>query len=274
MANSSNRRRGLADVVSLEAWRRGYRGTITKTGLYINVVFQNGRLGDSSDEVRFKLALKRAEVVVVIPAGEPAVVDVASVERDGPTKSVQKTETRRSKNAAGVNLVASGAIDPNIVTGSLSASSELAAERAREQTIEISESLDGITVVHSTNDKGDHRWTLTPSADKALLGKPWESKSPRLKIIDRREPDSKNLPPAVHVEVRCLREDLDISDITLRDESLIEKLKNAPGFRNRIIAAEALIRTRLFEERLLEPGADINDPRTKMVIAAIIVEGD
>lgn len=270
----SNRKRGLADVVSVEAWHKEFRGKIAKSDLHVDVVFMSGRIGGMlTDEVRFQLSLKRAEVVVILPVGEPAKVDPASVSRDTPLRKISARETTRLKKEAGAKAGLKGSLD--VVKPKLGATLDISAgmSAAKEKVVAIAETLGSITATHSRNDDGDHRWVLTPSVEAVLDGRPWASGSPRLKVMDTRTDRIKSLPPSIRVEVRCRREDLHITSIALKDDEKWSLIKLGPDHRNKIAAAEALIRTRLFEDGLLHAGADITDPYTQMTLVAVAAEG-
>jgi hypothetical protein len=135
----------------------------------------------------------------------------------------------------------------------LSASAELGAEASvsASERVEVTAMLQLIEVTQSMTPEGDYRWSLKPSKGTTLTGRPWDAEStPRLKIVDLRKDRSKGLPPAVRVEVRCRREDLEIKYIEIKSKNTWEAVKNRAGFRNRLAAAEAYIRDRLTKEGL------------------------
>lgn len=104
-----------------------------------------------------------------------------------------------------------------------------------------------------------------------LEGRPWDAnESPRLEIIDQRNNRHKGIPPTLRVEVRCRREDLEITEIDLKDSSVLEKAKNKIGFRNRLAAAEAYIRDRLAKEGLTIK--KFNDSFGEITLASTIAE--
>jgi hypothetical protein len=268
----SNRKRGLADVVTVEAWHKGFRAKVEKADLHVDVVFMSGRIGGlPGDDVRFQLSLKRAEVVVVLPPSEPAKVDPTSVSRDAPQKEIESRETKKIKRQAGIEAGIGVKANSNPSVGG-KFKAVAGASAAHNKVVAIAETLGSITVIHSKTDDGDHRWSLSPSATDELEGRPWNSGSPRLKVIDTRTDRDKGLSPSVRVEVRCRREDLHITDIAMKDEGKWSLIKLGPDHRNKVAAAEALIRTRLFEEGLLSSNGDISDPYTHMTLAAISAE--
>lgn len=49
--NRQNRKRGLADVVGVEAWHRPFTGKSREAPLHIDVVFQTGRFGAEGPQI-------------------------------------------------------------------------------------------------------------------------------------------------------------------------------------------------------------------------------
>jgi hypothetical protein len=270
-----NRRRALADVASLDAWR----GKVDKNGrvdLHVDVSFGVARIGGGVDEkVRFRLGVRRAELTVIIPETEPARFDRASVTRaEAPAVQVKLSETRKASRKAAAGAQLSGAIGAKgaQVKGKLSASANAAI--AQEVVTKILRQSGAILVAHGKNGDGSYRWIMTPAADASLLdGQPWDSaKAPRLKIIDTRRDPSKGIEPSIRVQIRCLREDLEISNIVLKDQTLWASLIQSPTHRNRVAAAEAVIRDRLLKAGLVHGAVD--EPYAELCLAEVVVGED
>lgn len=117
----------------------------------------------------------------------------------------------------------------------------------------------------------EYAWIVEPGINRVLEGRPWNvDTEPRMKINDTRLEGSKRIEPNIRVEVRCLREDIEIYDIrVLRERRFVSVVKDAFG-RNKLAAAEAVIRTRLFREGL--DVGDLNDPFSKMTICSVVAE--
>lgn len=268
--NQPNRKRGLADLVGVEAWHRAFTSEAQDAELHIDVVFGSARLGRGPDEpVRFQLSVRRAEVVVIVPSGEPVKVLPHSVVRDAPRitgSTVERQTSRRALSAGGaLSTTARGALD---ATAAASARMETDVER----TMEAARVIGAMEVLHMRNDDGDHRWILSSEGRSGLSGRPWDGSAPRLTLRDCRTDPSRGIAPTVRVEIRCLREDLEITGLAMKDERFWARLSSRPGHRNRMAAAEALIRTRLFEEGLLSLQADVSDDRLDMLLAATTAE--
>lgn len=271
----SNRQRALAEVVTVEAWHKAFAQGRTRADLSVDVVFGVGRIGGGDPTgVRFRLALKRAQLVVVAPKFEPVRFDLVSVERSVPKDIAGKVVTREKlTRGADASLSLSGDASSKGAKAGLRGKVGAKLGGRRERTITTTQAFKGMDVTQNRTPEGDYRWMIEPSPNAPRLeGRPWNAeKVPRLELIDQRETGSKSMPPVVRVEVRCLREDLDISDIRLGDASawsLIARRKNAL---NRRIAAEAAIRTLLTEEGLVV--GDMADPFAELVLAMTPADG-
>src|SRR2546423_71274 len=105
--NFDNRRRAFADVVSIDAWHPPFSDQVSRVDLHADVVFGTARIGGENESaVRFRLSVKRAEIVVVVPDSEPVGVDRSSVSRDAPefegrlTEIVERTSQASLKGSA------------------------------------------------------------------------------------------------------------------------------------------------------------------------------
>lgn len=267
--NRQNRKRGLADVVGVEAWHRPFTGKTREAPLHIDVVFQTGRFGaDPSAPVRFTLSVKRAEVVVIRPESEPVRVQTHSVVRDAPNvrgKAVKRAALSLKGKAKGRLK-----LSPNGVAAGVDVGGGVA--KSVDETTETVTEFKAIQALHMRDADEYHRWILTPAPNATLQGRPWDSDEPRLTLEDTRKNRDKGLEPTVHVAVRCLRDDLEITNLAMKNETTWEMMKNLPGFRNRVAAAEALIRTELFEEGLIRADADLSDGYLEMTLALTTAE--
>ena len=88
-----------------------------------------------------------------------------------------------------------------------------------------------------------------------------------LKLIDQRKDSNAGIAPVIRLELRCLREDLLIENIRVKDEAFNEKYLKLYGNRNRLAAAEAFIRNKLSEHGL-EVG-DIKEDYAKLILGTV-----
>jgi hypothetical protein len=272
-----NQVRNLAEVVTLEAWHDKFDGATARADLHVNVAFSTGRIGrKATDKVRFRLMLRQAEVVIVIPTSEPAEVDPRSVRRDARAREGVATQTRETDLQGSANAGAKLKLGASGAAAGLDLGVSAAASARAATAVTITEAIREMTAVHGLDEDGaSHRWTITPAIGNELVGQPWRSESePRLTVIDTRADRDRGIPPSIRVEVRCRREDLVISDIVLADEAKWSLLQRNPHHRNRVAAAEAYLRNRLFEERLLEGSeGDLSNPFARMTLAVVLAEG-
>lgn len=120
--NSDNRKRAFADAVTIDAWHDSFLEDYAKVDLHVDVVFGTARLGGEPEApVRFRLSVKRAEVIVIIPDSEPVTVDRNSVSRDSPEVQGHLTEVIEQTNQATAKGGASTFASLSSLTPSISA---------------------------------------------------------------------------------------------------------------------------------------------------------
>jgi hypothetical protein len=267
----SNQTSALADVVSLDAWHDEFSEQIRAVDLFVDVVFSAGRLGSEEDAlVRFELCVRRAEVVVVVPPTEPITVDPASVSRDTPQVSGKRTKNTQRGRAWSGGFWGVGGLLAGAPGLAGKAQVHATANASASEKIEEFEELKPIAVKNSKTEDAHHRWTVTPVLKEFLDGRPWDPKAePRLKLVDQRS-GAKGVPPSVRVEVRCRREDLQISNIVLKDKRRWDTAKARTGYRNREIAAEAYIRDQLLRRGLVV--GDLRDTSAQMTLSMTFPE--
>jgi hypothetical protein len=250
--NSDNRRRAFADVVAIDAWHDSFGGDVSAVDLHADVVFGTARVGGEADSpVRFRLSVRRAEVIVVIPDSEPVSVDRRSVSRESTESQGKLTEIVEQSTEAHATGGLSASVGATGLSGGISADAGAQANISSTRKLEISANVQFMVVTQSINADGHYRWIVEPRRSRILEGRPWDGvRVPRLKLIDKRKDRSKGIPPTVRVEVCCRREDLVIENLEVKDNSVWEKVKSRAGFANRMAAAESYIRDRLTEEGL------------------------
>lgn len=268
---NDNRLKAFAEVISIDAWHEQFSEDRQIADLHADVVFGTARVGGERESpVRFRLSLKRAELIIIIPDSEPIGVDRSTIARLGNAATFtrtteQTTQTTRSLEGGG-NASISGA----------GASGALSVKGRAEKSTSLNEKLEGkeevlsIKVTHrfNNNDKTDGWRFESALEDASLDGRPWDAmQSPLLKLVDKRKGGSRKVEPSIRLEIRCLREDMKIEDIIIKDETLRGKLAGKVGFTNNLKAAEAYIRNKL-EELGLEAG-DLSDDFAKIKLAEV-----
>jgi hypothetical protein len=246
-----NRKRAFADVVTIDAWHESFSADRPTVDLHADVVFGAARIGGESESpVRFRLSIKRAEVVVMIPDSEPVSVDRKSVSRDAPEfagRFTQILEQTSQTNAKGL----SASISSKDVSASVAAEAGGQSSLSASKKLELSATIQFLIVTQSKTADGQYRWLVEPHTKEALEGRPWDATNhPRLTLVDQRKDRTKGIPPTVRVEVRCRHEDLLIRDIQIKEENLWQATKRRAGFKNKMAAAESYIRDHLSQEGL------------------------
>ncbi|TBY67061.1 hypothetical protein E0H46_19195 [Rhizobium leguminosarum bv. viciae] len=262
-----NRIRIFSELVSIDAWYPSFAASLTKVSLHADITFHTARLGGEADSpVNFTLDLKRAELRVIIPESEQIGVDRSSVARfdDGNTATKRVKSTSRTKVGASGSLMFGGNTHGPSASAALSASAGKDFQRTEEIT--ATEKIKKIVVSHSMDQEGNNRWHFRPSIADTLEGKPWAAKNLKLmKLVDKRAQIDPRFEPMVRLELSCLREDLHIGKIKLRDDNLFAAAMSRVGGERRMLAAEAYIRTRIEEEGL--PSPKMNNDHAQIILA-------
>ncbi len=265
-----NRRRALADVIDVEAWHREFSSAVDRAHLFVDVTFGVGRVGGEPESpVRFQMSLRRAEIVVVIPATEPATANIESVLRLAPQVATEAVSSKKTAIDASASAAIAGALgQPRI---DAVARLQGAITRSQATNVQVTETGGSMRLVQSRTEDGSYRWVVTAFSG-ILDGKPWDAGSNSLvEVIDTRKDRSGGIEPAIRVQIKCRREDLIIEKLTLKDRGSWNKIKNGLNFKNKLAAAEAAVRNYLSEEGLFHN--DISDPYVMMTLAEVTARG-
>lgn len=261
MGHNDNRVRALAEVVSIDAWHDDF--DTSRSGavdLHAQVSFSDARIGgEANSQIQFRLRLKRADLVV-FAGREPIKIIRSTVMRDIPPPLGKATRTQEASttDTLGAGLtVRSSRPSGKVAAGRKKMTREKLVVRSTIQT-------EGFQIQHMPTSDGDDRWIIRPrSSDNGLVGAAINSRLFEMK--DGRRDRAKGLSPTINLEIHCAREDLDISDIEIKDAGISEKLMNALGSAHRLKAAEAYIRTQLSNLHLHT--GDISGAFTKLILA-------
>jgi hypothetical protein len=270
-SNQSNRKRFFANLISIDAWHSEFTDEHPTADLHADLVFMTARLGgEEESKVRFRLSLKRAELIVIIPESEPVAVDKLSVSRDGDPETLKHRTTTETKSEAKIAGEIGLNISPNAGSSSLSIDAGGSKQKTETENFECDSTINKIKVVQSKTANGSYRWTVESRDGRALDGRPWPANKHRLKIIDKRKNKISDIPPTVHIEIRCAREDLIIENIEIKEKNMIQNM--IPAKKNNLAAAEAYIRDYLARAGL-EVGR-IDDKFSELTLANIIPESN
>jgi hypothetical protein len=265
-----NAQRTLADLVALDGWISRFGDANTAT-VHADVVFRKASFGsESRDKVRFTLTLRRAEIALCLIPGEPLEVMKATVRRYVPELAGQRRETvtQMGKLSGQAEFRVSTAGDAG---AELAGKAEGSAERIRNE--EVTEAFGRFQVQHIPAQSGEYRWEVRSRTVPSLDGSPWDAAEPRFSVVrtSSRNPDGDK--PTLRVEVRCRREDLEISDLEAKDAGLVDRILSRPNRDVRIAAAEQLIKRELLRSGLA-PNAPLDERLTELVVADAIIGED
>lgn len=156
----------------MEAWQQATNLT-SQLSLHADVVFKEGRIGgEPNSKVRFRLSVKRAELIIIIPESEPLSVVRNSVSRD--TVKVSGTKIAREIRGYSSSLDSSARSKINTVgaSASIEAGFSIAKKSNGEEVVERHQSFSSILVEQSTTPEGNYRWELSTALNDVLIGRP------------------------------------------------------------------------------------------------------
>jgi hypothetical protein len=271
--NWDNRLRAFAEVVSIDAWHEGFESGKGTADLHADVVFGTGRLGgEPESQVRFRLRVKRADLVLIVPETEPVDIPRRSINRFSSAMSMKRSITQTSEKKGSV--AGGGKIEVS-QSGGASASASLSAgaafEGKLEERLEYSQQVLAIRVIHRfSNADGCDHWAFEPTFGPTLEGRAWvPEETPLATARDTRSHLGRGIPPVVRFEVRCLLEDLEIANIQLKRGGVFPAIGAA---KNRMKAAEAYIRNQLLEAGLEVRG--VSDPFDQIVLGSVVANAE
>lgn len=138
--DSNRKRQALDEVVTLEARHEQFTASRKAVDLHVDVVFTTGRIGAEEDSnVRFRIRLRRAEVVVVVPAREPGAVDGRTVRREARKLKATYSESRRTKDSRTAKLAAKIAAGLGRAKASANGSADFQITIVEDRSLKVTE---------------------------------------------------------------------------------------------------------------------------------------
>lgn len=262
-----NRTRALAQAVSVDGWI----GSFNDEGhaqVHADIVFRQGSFGDNpNSKVRFKIALKRAEIVLRIPNEEPLKVVRKSVERQTKSAAGKKTAKKSKKTdilgKVGIKLGRKPKGSAEVAAGF---------ESTAENNLVIEEEIRYFVEQHFVTPDGNYAWEITTSeaAESAhLSGSPWDAVGkPRMAVKQEQAPPSGSV--SMVIEIRCAREDIEIIDLEEKDPEAKRIFRNKANKNINLAAAEQVIKDELFKAGFLEV-PDLGEKHSRLLIADKII---
>jgi len=268
---TDNTTRALKQAVSVDGWI----GKFDEEGIatvHADVIFRQGAFGsDPESPVRFKIALRRAEVVIRVPNHEPLLVIKSSAARSdrGTLGTKKKRVTTKLTAAARVKGILSRKPDAY-------AEAEGAAEHSRQTDLETEESVLRYIEQHFWTEDGHCAFEVKPQegVDNYLDGAPWNAaEAPRLSLKRTAERNLDGDVPSVWIEVRCAREDIEIIDLEQKNPEWRDRLRAKRNRDTNIAAAEQIIKDELQRLGFLNV-PDLSEKYQRLLIADKIIFED
>lgn len=268
MSNSS---RALRQVVSIDGWIAAFDAKETAT-VHADVVFREGRFGaEESDKVRFRLSLRRAEIVVVVPDCEPLRVIRSSVQRT-PAREAEVRKVTREMSAEAHGKAGIGLSENLMPNGEISVGGQTRRSFTTHQ--ELTEKVSGHLEQHFSTIEGHPAWEVSTIGCGRLEGSPWDAADdPRLNVKRLADRNTDGDKPTLRIEIRCRREDIEISDLELKDTDKQGWFNRRSNRDINLAAAEQVIKAELLSAGFFQV-PDISENHSELVIADVIVSED
>lgn len=258
MTSNNNKQRTLGQVAIVRAWFSPLPDREPlRYAFQIDVAFQSDRLGGGPlDPVRFRIGLKRCQLVVVLPRGEAGLkIDQRTIVAGNTPATVKITQTIAA--ASETSGSASLGIGPSGATGSVKL--DAAAKRTRSIDAFSETSLPVLLGTRSLSNEGHQAWNISRvDGSPVLEGLLWDANNDpaRFELVDartvevRKQEEITGLHATITVEVRCKREDLEVTEISLTDPEEARIMARLTNRNKAVKVAEAFIKKKLQEEGL------------------------
>ena len=273
----NNKQRALGRIAIIRAWFSPLTGLAPpRYAFQMDVSFQSDRLGGGPDDpVRFKVGLKRCQLVVVLPRAQSGLaIDHRTVEAGHSPTTVTISQRIEASSEAGGS--ASLGVGPRGATGSLSL--EAAAKRTRSVEASSEQFLPVLLGTRSLSVEGHQSWNVARIDGIHILeGLLWDANrdAARFELVDRRPVEVQEqekrtgMHATVTVEVRCKREDLEVTEIGLTDPNQAQVMARLINRNKAMKVAEAFIKKKLQEEGLRV--GNINEAYSDLVVSELVV---
>ncbi|NVO26816.1 hypothetical protein HJ526_05255 [Donghicola sp. C2-DW-16] len=268
----SNTERIIDKLISLEAWHKPLEHECAKP-LYVALSFSDARYsGGLQMPVEFTVRLKRAQLVVVCDPGidipkSTKVRVYPARQRSYKTISQSErtdTETQEFNRAAEATV----SLNPSVKAVNDLRNSETKGGRSGE-VFEVAEDISQTVYMTYGGNRNEHLWNCHPNHEKYLHGIGHDGSSHLMEIKAIKESRIEDL--GVRVFLKCLADDIDIADITIKPsfaEKYLGKKSGKKDIERRLRLAREVIQEKLREAQLEVVELE---PRFQEVILADVV---
>jgi hypothetical protein len=267
----NNTMRSLKSVVSVDGWIAKFDEEDAAT-VHVNVVFGEGLFGaEPHEKIRFKVVMKRAEIVVRLPVGQPTKVIQKSVAYTPNSQMLTRETTTQSNVEMSGHL--GGEFSTNAATFGFGG--KAAADGKRTTTEVVTEEIKRYVIEHFTTDYRAHAWKVASRDERMPLGgSPWDPlKEPRMSVRRSAERDADGDKPSLKIEVRCRRQDLHIEGLEAKDENVWRVFQLKKNRDANLAAAEQAIKDELTRAGFLNI-PDISEDFAEFLVADVIITED
>ncbi len=265
----SNKRRVLAQVLSIDAWHEPMKFDGQTFSVHVELSFKNGRVGGDNPDFpfTFNVALKRALLTLTLE--KPLVIDRNSVARSIPLNQAEMTRIVSARDEVKSSVELGGKVSPLTMAFSLTGKTAGSEANSRENQVKVVQEVPRIIALPQPSGRREYAWELKPGQSETLEGQPWDPVAePRFSA--RITTDGKpRIEPIIKAVVSCKLEDLDITDLTLKDSSVVGIFKEMAF--NRVNTAAAVQHLKFtLKEMELETG-DFGDLFSAVTLADVIL---
>lgn len=264
----NNTHRSLKSVVSVDGWIAEFDENDTAS-VHVDVVFKTAIFGDgANDKVSFRIDLLRADIIICVPEGEPLKVIKSTLHREPNTAS----GSRKTSKVVQTDAEASGEIAVGLNTAPIAKANAKAKLQAAVTTEEeTNETIKEFISQHFSFENSHPAWEVKRADGKKMTGTPWSAvEEPRLKAKRLTERNADGGKPTLKVEIRCRREDIEISGLKMTDLNEQKRFMNRNNKAKNIAAAEQLIKDELAKAGFMEL-PDMANPNVQLLIADTII---
>jgi hypothetical protein len=267
--SNSNLKRIIDGLLSLEAWHRPFEFNVVAP-LHVALAFREARYSGSKEcPVEFRVALKRATLIIV--CDEAIRVPKATKVRAYPER---KTKFG-SEDALGKSISDSSTYSKELGANLTNAGIDLKAghtsqvsgqfQTSTEARLSVEAELTQLIQMTYFDRDNEHHWDCTPIFGNRLEKNAHDGKSCLMELVPTKDNNLDDL--GVQVMVRCQVDDIEISDIVVKDGH--KNIKALKDLEVRIKVAKAVIKEKLAEAML--PTADTYHAFSTITLADMMV---
>lgn len=265
LSNSDNTTRALKQSISVDGWIATFNDEGVAT-VHVDVSFLEGRFGeDPQSKISFKVALKRVAIHVWVNDETPIKLVRHSVAY--PKDDVSATQRMTSTSSAHIQGNVSAKLGGN-------SGAHLALDAGTDHQQKTATEIERLVTKHLERHypgtkEGEHIWEFRANPDlcAVLDGKAWgdPANMPRFSV-KKKDNHGNAEKPMVVVEVRCRREDMEISELKPKDTQRQAIWAKKSNRQKNLAAAEQIIKDELAAAGYLEL-PDMNEPYAEIRIA-------